>query len=50
MRGDLIHHTGYDYQYLSCRGFGRGVGNAKAQLLRHAIERVWKGCSPKENN
>ena len=45
----VLKAKGYDYQYLFCRGCGHGVGNAKAQFLRHAIEWVWKGYSPKED-
>ena len=34
---------GYHYQYLFCLDSGHGLGNAKAQILPHAIEWVWQG-------
>jgi enterochelin esterase family protein len=43
----VLKAKGYDYQYLFCRGAGHGVGNAKAQILPHAIEWVWMGYSKK---
>jgi len=34
---------GYHYQYLYCLNAGHGVGNAKRQILPHALEWLWKG-------
>ena len=44
----VLKSKGYEYQYLFCRGSGHGIGNAKAQLLPHAIEWVWKGYGSKK--
>jgi enterochelin esterase-like enzyme len=39
----VLQAKGYHYQYLYCLNSGHGVGNARPQLLPHALEWLWKG-------
>ena len=39
----VLKAKGYHYQYLYCLNAGHGVGNAKPQILPHALEWLWKG-------
>jgi len=39
----VLKAKGYSYQYLFCRNVGHGLGAAKAQILPHALEWLWKG-------
>ncbi|MFT4550825.1 MAG: enterochelin esterase family protein [Verrucomicrobiales bacterium] len=39
---------GYPYQYLFCQDVGHGLGAAKAQILPHALEWLWKGYPAKK--
>ena len=39
----VLKAKGYHYQYLYCLNAGHGVGNARAQIMPHALEWLWKG-------
>jgi enterochelin esterase family protein len=39
----VLKTKGYHYQYLYCLDVGHGLGPAKAQILPHALEWLWKG-------
>ena len=39
----VLKAKGYHYQYLYCLNAGHGVGNARPQILPHALEWLWKG-------
>ncbi|MEI6715632.1 MAG: alpha/beta hydrolase-fold protein [Verrucomicrobiota bacterium] len=39
----VLKAKGYHYQYAYCLNSGHGISNARAQLLPHALEWVWKG-------
>ncbi len=39
----VLKAKGYHYQYLYCLNAGHGIGNARAQILPHALEWLWKG-------
>jgi hypothetical protein len=38
----VLKEKGYPYQYLYCLNVGHGLGPAKAQILPHALEWLWK--------
>ncbi len=38
----VIKAKGYHYQYIYCLNARHGIGNAKAQILPHALEWLWK--------
>ncbi len=40
---NVLKAKGYHYQYLYCLNSGHGVGNAKPQILPHALEWLWQG-------
>ena len=39
----VLKAKGYHYQSLYCLNSGHGVGNAKPQILPHALEWLWHG-------
>lgn len=39
----VLKSKGYQYQYLYCLNVGHGLGSARAQILPHAMEWIWKG-------
>jgi len=39
----VLKAKGYHYQYVFCLDAGHGVGNAKPQLIPHALEWLWQG-------
>jgi len=39
----VLAAKGYHYQYVYCLDAGHGVGNAKPQLIPHALEWLWQG-------
>ena len=39
----VLKAKGYHYQYLFCLNSGHGVGNARPQILPHALEWLWHG-------
>lgn len=39
----VLKAKGYHYQYLYCLNSGHGIGNAKPQILPHALEWAWQG-------
>ena len=39
----VLKAKGYPYQYLYCLNAGHGIGNARSQILPHALEWLWQG-------
>ena len=46
----VLKSKGYHYQYLYCLNVGHGLGPAKAQILPHALEWLWKDYPAKKSS
>lgn len=42
----VLKAKGYHYQYVYCLNVGHGLGNARPQILPHALEWLWQGYRP----